>query len=56
MYRDSTDGVSKVVEEAYDHYDAMEPGTETKAESDQARRIRLISTSDKKVHLLFVYD
>lgn len=45
LYRDSTDGISKVVEEAYQHYEAMEFGTEAQAVSDKARRIKLIPTN-----------
>lgn len=55
MYRNSTDGVSKVVEEAYQHYEAMELGTEAKEVSDQARRIKLIRTNYNEVHLLFLF-
>lgn len=53
LYRDSTDGVSKVVKEAYQHYEAMEFGTEKKAMSDQARRIKLIPINE--VHSLFLF-
>lgn len=48
LYRDRTDGVSKIIKEAYQHYEAMEFGTETKAVSDPTRRIKLISTIDEK--------
>lgn len=49
LYRDSTDGVSKVVKEAYQHYEAMEFGTEKKAMSDQARRIKLIPINEEEM-------
>lgn len=55
LYRGSTDNVSKVVKEAYQHYKAMEFETETKAISDQEPHIKLINTTAIKVHSFFVY-
>lgn len=56
LYRGGTDGVSKVVKDAYKKYLAMQNWKTEETKSDQRQRIKLISTTNKEVRSHFMYN
>lgn len=49
LFRGHDGGVSNVVRDAYQHYEDMEFGSETRTIDDPERHIKLISMTGKKV-------
>lgn len=60
LFKGNDGGVSNVVRDAYQHYEDMEFGSETRTVNDPERHIKLISMTGKKVQqrkakLLLIY-
>lgn len=49
LFKGNGGGVSNVVRDAYQHYEDMEFGSETRTVNDPERHIKLISMTGKKV-------
>lgn len=55
LYRGSGYEVSKLVENAYQHYENLEFGIESVDISDPRRHIKLINISGEKVYLYIIH-